>query len=103
MKIKQQLINEINNKADAVQAIIEAEIEDPVEVKNKKVVNKIIREIDPHKKSAFFKFAHGSKPKFNELKPEIIEMINRFKPVNGLFFKVYYKVDGKTVPKSITF
>ena len=98
-----QLVNEINDKANKAQDLIDAEVEDPVEVQNKKAVSKIIREIDLHNKTAFFKFARGSKAKFNELKPEIIDMINRFKPASDLFVKVYYKVDYHSIPKPTTF
>ena len=108
LEAKEQLVNDINDKAKLAhevkaQDLIDAEVEDPVEVQNKKAVSKIIREIDLHNKTAFFKFARGSKAKFNELKPEIIDMINRFKPASDLFVKVYYKVDGHSIPKPTTF
>ncbi len=82
---------------------VDKSAEESFEVKNKRAVSKIIREIDLHNKTAFFKFARGSKSKFKELKPEIIDMINRFKPASDLFVKVYYKVDGQFIPKPTTF
>ena len=96
----EQLVNDINNKVEQTQSIIE---EDTVEVQNKKDVSKIIREINLLNKTAFFKFARGSKAKFNELKPEIIDMINTFKPASDLFVKDYYQVNGETIPRPTTF
>ena len=103
LETKEQLVNQINDKADLAQSIIETPLVDPVVEQNKRAVSKIIREIDLNTKTAFFKFARGSKAKFNELKPEIIDLINRFKPASDLFVKVYYKVDGKSIPKPTTF
>ena len=92
----EQLVNEINNKADPAQELVEEPFEeDPIETKNKQAVSKIIREIDLHNKTAFFKFAHGSKAKFNELKPEIIDLLNRIKHDSDLFVKVFSKLMEK--------
>ena len=37
LEAKEQLVNEINDKADAAQSIVDAEVEDPVEVQNRKL------------------------------------------------------------------
>ena len=98
---KQELVNEVNNKAEAAQALIETE--DPVEVQNNKVVENIIKEVDLNNKTLFIKFARGSKSKFNQIKPYVINMLNEFKPLSDLFVKVYYKIDGNPIPKPTTF
>ena len=100
---KQELVNEVNDKAEADQALIETEVEDPVEVQNNKVVENIIKEVDLNNKTLFIKFARGSKSKFNQIKPYVINMLNEFKPLSDLFVKVYYKIDGNPIPKPTTF
>ena len=107
LEAKQELVNEINNKAEAAQDLIETEVEaedvDPVEVQNNKVVENIIKNVDLVNKSLFIKFARGSKSKFKQIKPYIINMLNQFKPISELNVKVYYKVDGKPCPTPTTF
>ena len=37
LEAKEQLVNDINDKADTAQSIVDAEVEDPVEVQNRKL------------------------------------------------------------------
>jgi hypothetical protein len=103
LEAKQELVNEVNNKAEAAQALIETEVADPVEVQNNNVVENIIKEVDLVNKTLFIKFARGSKSKFNQIKPYVINMLNEFKSLSDLFVKVYYKIDGNPIPKPTTF
>ena len=98
MEAKQELVNEVNEKADAAQNLIQAEDVDPVEVSDNNKPYELIQGTDLHEKSLFIKFARGSKTLFKDIKPVIVEKLNQMKPISDIHVKLYYKVDGKACP-----
>ena len=103
LESKQELVNEVNIKANNAQTIMETELHDPAEDINSKRPIEIIEGVDLHDKPLIIKFARGSKAKFNQIKPIIIKKLNEYKPISDLYIKVYYKVDGHPIPIPTTF